>query len=170
MVQKRSPDSSEKTRRKPKKGHSYGRAGSQEWVFFSNQSPTSPQFILNNSVEISSDVTSAWSYAGSYSTSQTSISIGTNYWVDLVGIFCSANSAAISYLSINGSVIDPIPQSYDDANLTFDVYGYGLSGSVQVNSTQDLYIGPMVPETIVNTKGTVVFPPALESESVKRDL
>jgi len=169
MAQNRTPDDTQKVRRKPKSGNAYTDGQEKQWRFIKNTSPTSPQFALNNSVNMTESADSAWTYATTYYSTQTSLSVGSNYWVDMVAVF-QTYSNSITNLTISGSQVNTYPQMYETNVLWFDVYGYGLSASAQASTNVFLALAPVVPETIVDTQGSVVFPPALKGKPIERDI
>lgn len=136
------------------------------------QAPTSPLYTIYTQQTVQRLISSAWTYA-STSNTQISLTFGSTYWVDMVGIFVSStNGNEYMTVSINGGYPYILENEDDAAGLVkngspgklypdtagwvFDVYGYGLSFQATVNNSRNMYVGPNMPQTHCTKSGQIV--------------
>lgn len=142
--------------------------------------PTSPQFVLNNSIILGSIFETLFTSASGAGQTSFSLSVGSNTWIDMIGWVVygtdgTPRPGGVSNFSINGVNLVDYP-IYDGGNQVFaqglyDVYGYGVSVDMSfVRAPSLAYIKPIQPRTIITESGMVVHPPGLYGNYVYRDI
>lgn len=154
------------------------------WAMF-NGLPTSPTQLLNTpfqGADTFGNASPTVSYSASVSQYTLNFSITNNYWFDLLGFefhyFTGDANVQSLNLILDGNTY-PIPKWVGGTgfnppyNFGFvDMYGYGLSASIYISLNTSaaiaLKMAPLIPNTVVSSGGSVVWPPSLTGISVLR--